>query len=148
MIQHYVIDTCSLISYFNRVFDESQKISTRARRIIGQAFHSFPQDVKLSIPSIVFVEIFEKWITTDEFAAKFHYEVFQLVIQSPNIEIKPIEREVLDNLLLIGDSMSGHEIHDKIILASAMMLDCPLITIDTKIIDYVDKHRVIPRIVS
>ena len=148
MIQRYVIDTCSLISYFNRVFEDSQKLSTRAQRIIGRAFHSFPEDVKLSIPAVVFVEIFEKWITTNEFAAKFHYEVFQLVVQSPNIEIKPIEREVLDNLLLIGDSMSDHEIHDKIILASAMMLNCPLITIDTKIINYVDEHRVIPRIVS
>lgn len=148
MPRRFVTDTGALISYFHRVFGVAAVLSPRACRIIQQALSSSPSDVRLSIPSVVFVEIFEKWLRHEEFAAKFHYEIFELFRQSPNIEVKPIEREVLENLLIIRGGLGNHDIHDKIILASAMMLYCPLITVDPAIIDYVNKHRVIPEIIS
>lgn len=144
MIKRYVIDTNSLIFYFNKIFGEPDKLSAKTRLLIERALSSSEGDIKLSIPAVVLVEIFEKWIRTEEFAAKFHYEVFSLISQSPNIEIKPIEREVLGNLLKIGGELRNHDLHDKIILASAMMLECPLITTDNKIIEYVEKYHVIP----
>jgi predicted nucleic acid-binding protein len=143
----YVIDTNSIISHFNSVFKRPSCISKRAHNIISRAFDNYSNDTKLSIPSVVFIEIYEKWFSSDEFAEMFHYEVIARITDSPNIEIKPIEREVLENVLLIGGSLSSHEIHDKLILASAMMLDCPLITSDNAIIDYVEQTRVIPYVV-
>jgi len=104
--------------------------------------------VQLSIPAVVFVEVFEKWLNEEEFAAKFYYEVMSPILDSPNIEIKPIEREVLENMLTIGAELSEHDVHDKLILASAMMLQRPLITSDAKVIQFVRKYKVIPSVVT
>ncbi len=144
----YVTDTNSLVSYFHDVFGRDSGLSAKARRIIMHALDSSPSGVGLSIPAVVFLEIFEKWFTDEEFARKFHYEIFEPIALSPNIEIKPIDQEVLENLLKIRGDLSHHDIHDKIILASAMMLQCPLITTDEAIIKYVTSHRVIPSIIS
>jgi predicted nucleic acid-binding protein len=137
----YVIDTTALISYFSYVFEVQCLISANAIGLIKKALDSSSSDVKLAIPSIVFIEIYKKWFTTEEFAAKFHYEVFNLISNSPNIEIKPIDREVLENTSYITDNLENHDIHDKIILASAIMLKCPLITTDTKIKKYATRHK-------
>lgn len=144
----YVIDTNGIIGYFNQVFEEPSNLSGRARRLIQQALSASPQEVKLSVPSVVFVEIFEKWLDSEEMAAKFHYDVFKLVAQSPNIEIKPLEQEVLENMIKIGGTLADHEVHDKIILASAMMLNCSIITTDQKIREFVECNRVIPSVIS
>lgn len=144
----YVIDTNALICYFAHVFNRPSDLSPKAQNLIKHALSTSPVEVKLSIPSVVFVEIFEKWLRTEEFARQFHYEVFHLIKQSPNIEIKPVEGEVLENLLNISGTLSNHEIHDKIILASAMMLECPLITIDRAIVEYVKQNQVIPSTIS
>lgn len=144
----YVIDTNGIIGYFDEVFKAASNLSNYARTLIECALSAFPQDVKLSVPTVVFVEIFEKWLDGEEMAAKFHYEVFNLLARSPNIEIKPLEQEVLENVLQIGGTLAEHEIHDKIILASAIMLNCPMITTDTKIREYVEVSRVIPSVIS
>lgn len=148
MSELYVTDTNSLISYFHDTFRENRDVSARTRRLITEAFRPYPTEVKLSIPSVVFIELFEKWFDSDEFAAKFHYEVFVPLSESPNIEVKSIDQEVLENLIRIGEPLRDHDMHDKIILASAMMLNCPLITTDQAIIDYVIIHPVIPSILN
>ncbi len=94
------------------------------------------------------MEIYEKWFISEEFARKFYYEVYIPIIGSPNIEIKPLEQEVIENLMRIRGSLSNHEINDKLILASAMMLNCPLITTDQDIITFVKENNVIPSIVN
>ncbi|MDY6904040.1 MAG: hypothetical protein SWH61_05075 [Thermodesulfobacteriota bacterium] len=101
-------------------------------------------NIRLSIPSVVFIEIHEKWLTTEEFLRKFYYEVYSKLIQSDNIEIKPIDREVLENLINLDGVLSDHDLHDKIILASAMTLDSPLITTDIDIINCVSEFNIIP----
>ena len=89
------------------------------------------------------MEIFDKWFLEDEIASKLRYEVFEPIKGSPNVEVKPIEQEVLENMLKIGDELGNHDMHDKIILASAMMLNCPLITTDSKLISYIRNHKVV-----
>ncbi len=131
------------MSYFNKVFGVHQKLSRRARRIISQALSTSPSNVKLSIPSIVFIEIFDNCFEEEETANKLRYEFYEVIKSSPNIEVKAIEQEVLENILRIRDELSDHDIHDKIVLASAMMLDCPLITTDGPIINYIKKHNVV-----
>lgn len=146
MHRRFVIDTCSLINYFGCIFGEDRKLSTNTCRIIDDAFDN-DADVYLSIPAIVFVEIYDKWITTPEFGRKFYYEVYKPIVESNHIEIKPLEKEVLYHLVLLDGIMSSHDIHDKIVLASAIMLECSLITYDPKLVKYAKKTRVIPKVI-
>lgn len=143
MTQRFVTDTNCLIFYFHDVFDVENRLTASTRALFDNAFIS-AGDILLSIPSVVLVEIFEKWFLTEEFAAKFHYEVFERIIAAENIEIKPIDKEVIENILKLGGAMESHDLHDKIILACAMMLDCQLITVDGHITEYVNTNHIIP----
>lgn len=142
-----VIDTTALISYFSPIFKQQSQISEGALKLIQHAFRS-DRDVLLSIPSIVFVEIFDKWVIGDEFRAMFVSEVLEVVSQCPNIEIKPIDEEVLQLFISLNDPIVNLENHDKIVLASAMALQWPLVTSDSKIAKYVKKYKVIPTIIE
>ncbi|MEN6414243.1 MAG: PIN domain-containing protein [Veillonellales bacterium] len=147
-IELFVIDTNTIIRYFHDVFHEDVELSNRTRRLVQAALNPFEENIKLSIPSIVFVEIYEKWLKNEEFSKKFHYEVFLPIKESPNIEIKPIDKEVLFELLKISGSLEHHDLHDKIVLASAMSLQCKLVTSDTKLIQYVEETRIIPEVIN
>ena len=148
MTNLFVSDTTTIICYFNDIFNQSTTISDEAIGIIHSALSGNDSDTRLSIPAVVFLEIFEKWFWNEELASKFYYEAFLKIKESPNIEIKPIDYEVLENLLRIGDNLIHHEINDKIILASAMMLNCPLLTTDQEITKFVSRNKVIPRVIS
>ena len=143
----YVCDTIAIIQYFDDVFEQGSKLSPRARAIMAEALCTAPGDVRLSIPSVVFVEVFEKWCRAAEFSRKFRYEVYQRVKESPNIEVKPIDREVVESVLEIGGNLASHDIHDKIVLACAITLNCRLITSDPEITTYNRTHRVIPDVI-
>lgn len=144
MSSNYVADTVAVMSYFSEVFGSPQRLSAKAFNIIGQALVTYSTDIKLSIPSVVFIEIFDNCYREEENAAKLRYEFYGVIQSSPNVEVKPIDQEVLENLLNIGDELRHHDIHDKIVLASAMMLNCTLITTDKKIKSYIKKHKLIP----
>jgi PIN domain nuclease of toxin-antitoxin system len=149
MTARYVSDTNALIWFFGHVFEQPSKLSTRATRIFEHSLSNDENETKLIIPSVVFIEIYEKWLMDEEFSRKFYYEVFCRIKESPNIEIKPIEREVIEVLQSIGGVLLDHDIHDKIILASAMMLYCPLITHDRDITEYVNNNNnVIPSLIT
>ena len=143
----FVPDTTAIISTFDNVFNAKSKISSKSMGLIRRAFMNDPT-IKLSIPSIVFVEIYEKWYArwSLEEIEKFKSEIFYPATRNPNIEIKPIEKEVLENFIEIDDDIVNLENHDKVILASAMMLYCPLITNDPKVIKYAGRTGVIPKI--
>ena len=144
--RRYVIDTVGLVSFFCEVFDSRPdvglvSISRRARNVIQEAL--LPLDysrVLLSVPSIVFVEIYEKWIRSEKFLREFFYRVFKPIQQSPNVEIRAIDQEVLGNLVHVDGCLAEHDLHDKIVVASAMTLECPIITVDLKIIRFVQER--------
>lgn len=151
----YVIDTSGLISFFAGVFedipgfDESSSISQKAGDAIQKAIYSFEGRVLLSVPSIVFIEIYEKWLRSGEFYREFFYEVFTPLKQSPNVEIRAIDQEVLENLLTVDGCLAEHDLHDKIVVASAITLECPIITVDRKIIEFVGSgERKIPNVLN
>ncbi|MDH5720654.1 MAG: PIN domain-containing protein [Spirochaetia bacterium] len=133
MEKKFVIDTNSLIEYFYSVFNVKNRLSKKTYNIFKAAYTNGISDIRLSIPSIVFIEIFDKWCKNDEERAKIYYEILVPTLESSNIEIKPIEQEVLENLCKIEGRLLNHEIHDKLIVASAMMLGWPLITSDSEI---------------
>jgi PIN domain nuclease of toxin-antitoxin system len=141
--KRYVIDTNAIIFYFSDVFNQSNGLSKRARAIISDGFKK-DSEINLIIPSIVFVEIYKKWCKSEELSSQIYYEVYSKVIQCDNIEIKPIEKVVLMNLTRIGGILDHHEINDKLILAAAIMLECPIITTDRKIKQFVDQTKIIP----
>lgn len=146
----YVVDTTALISYFDIVFGQGTQISKKATRLIETAFETEYQII-LIIPGVVFVEIFDKWFRRnrgEEFRAKFRAEVFEPIRQAPNIEIREVDKEILEAFLTLQDYDINLENHDKLILASAVVLNAPLITSDGKVIRFVNKHKVIPNIVS
>ena len=148
----YVIDTCALISYYKDVFKGaagykgSPVLSKGTTNIIHEAIYHKCTQYRLSIPNIVFIEIYEKWLRTEEFCRKFFYDVFTPLRASDNIEIRPTDKEVLENLLCLNGQLANHDIHDRIVLASAMALNAPLITMDQKISSYVTSTHIIPEI--
>jgi len=148
----FVIDTTALISYFAELFDRQSQISPKGLSYIEKVFQS-DSDYLMTIPSIVFVEIFDKWFRGvtprhEEFRAKFISEIFNPIKLCPNIEIREIDIEVLEKFLHLNDPYIKLENRDKIVLASAEVLQAQLITSDRKIKKYVDKYQNIPKIIS
>lgn len=150
MRELYVIDTCAVISFFDDVFVHasgyagSPRLSNRATGIIDEAVNSGWTQIRLSVPSVVFIEIYEKWLRTEEFCRRFFYDVFEPLRKSANVEIRPTDREVLEKLLCIGGKLADHDLHDRLVLASAMALGAPLITTDAAVTAYVNENTVIP----
>ncbi len=150
----YVIDTNSLIAFYKDIFRQSfdykgsPELSKSTKKIIEHAIIDHATDIRISIPSIVFIEIFDKWLKTEEFLRLFYYEVYTPIKCSPNIQIRSTDREVLENLIYITGDLENHDLHDKIILATAMTLESPLITTDKKLIEYVNQSKVVPRTLS
>lgn len=150
MRELYVIDTCALISFFDGVFlhakgyGGSPPLSRRTYNLISEAVFSRGTIVRLSILSVVFVEIYEKWLRSEEFCRMFFCEVYDPLQKSDNVEIRPLDREILEHLLRIGGSLANHDLHDRLILASAMALAAPLITTDIAVTNYVKKTHILP----
>lgn len=148
----FVIDTTALISYFCRVFEQPSQISKKGLLYLDKVFKG-QDNYLMVIPSIVFVEIFDKWFrernsSSEEFRAKFIAEVYKPIKANPNIEIREIDLEVLQNFLDLDDSIINLENRDRIILASAVTLNAPLITSDRKVQKYFTKYRIIPQIIT
>lgn len=146
--KRYVLDTNILLAYFNQVFNSMQKLSPVVHKILDSAIQNSETPNRLSIPSIVFIEIYEKWLNSDELYRKFFYEVYTPICDSPNIEIRSIDREILENIQNFDGLMRSHDLHDKIVLASAVALNCTLITTDSIIKDYVDRTKIIPEVIN
>ena len=142
----FVIDTTSLISYFPDLFNQGSKISAKALSIIDKAFAD-ENSALIVVPSVVFVEIFDKWFSgdksaNDEFRARFNIDVFQTISKASNFEIRELDNEILEKFVELNDSNINLENRDKIILASAMVLEAPIITSDGIIIKYISKHKI------
>jgi hypothetical protein len=147
MNDSYIIDTTSLISYFHKIFEVPKAISDASIDIIRRGFNG---ELKIIIPSIVFIELFCKWYTNQEIIEKIRSEVIYYIMEQDKIHICPIDIEVLENIAMIIEKNSSIKFdnHDKQVLATAMMYNCTLITSDKKIIRFVKKYSVIPNILS
>lgn len=146
----FVVDTTAIISYFDSVFEQGSQITNKALQFIDDAFATEYKTI-LVIPGVVFVEIFDKWFRNtngEEFQAKFRLEVLSPILRSPNIEIREIDKEILEAFLTLQDQNINLENRDRLILASAVVLNAPLITSDNKLIRFVRKNKVIPYIIN
>jgi hypothetical protein len=145
MIRRYVFDTVSFINYYSDFFQEEDRLSPRIRREIDRCLSEDYVNHKIIIPSVVFVEIFQKQLNTSdrEIAPRFKYEVFIPLADNDDVEIKGIEKEVLKVYSRIDNSVVKLETHDKIILASAAQVDGILISNDSKIKEYVESTNLV-----
>lgn len=143
MNQIYVIDTVTFINYFNKFFQETRILSKKASDIIDKCLSSEHSQFKIIIPSIVLIEVFEKQLKTDERSEEFKYTILKPLFDNPDVEIKPLEQEVLQTFVKIDSSIVRLENHDKIILSSAIQMQVPIITNDSKIQSYLKRHKVI-----
>lgn len=98
----------------------------------------------LVIPSVVFVELFDIFFHDVEYANRIYYELFVPIYSSENIEIRPIDKDTLIALASLKQGLRSHDMHDKIILSTAIALNCKLITFDPLLINYVENNMVIP----
>jgi len=148
MNQRYIVDTTTIISYFAKIFDVKCVISKQGIDIIEKAFEN--NSTILLIPSIVFIEIFSKKFISPEIAAKIRYNVYEKVKACENISIEPIDQEVMEHFIRIVDIEKDYNFdnHDKIIFATAMKYQVPLITSDLRLIRYNNKKKLIPQIIS
>lgn len=144
----YVVDTNAIISYFFAIFPGADvSISTSSLEIIDSAFNN-NNEIKLIIPACVFIEIFIKWFKNEELASRIISEVYIRIKEKENMEIQPLDKEILQNYIRIIDIESDHNFdgHDKQVFASAMTMNCPLITSDQRLIRYNKRKRLIPEI--
>src|SRR5579871_570783 len=101
----FVLDTVGFINYFKDFFNEDERLSIDARELINNCFDFESPNHKLSIPSVVFIEIFEKFLKGQEKVSQFRYEIFSKIENNPDIEIKSIDKEVLEHFCSIDDDI-------------------------------------------
>lgn len=149
MEDRYVVDTCAVISYFAKYFENCDiSVSEEALGIIDLGFVN--KSAKLIFPSTVFIEIFAKWCRTDEATAIIKYEVYNRIKGMENMEIQPFDKEIFENYLKIKDIEPDYNFdsHDKQVFASAMTMECPLITSDQHLIRYNRRKKLIKSIIE
>lgn len=144
----YVIDTCALISYFGNIFNEGSSISKESLKIIDNAFKL--ENNNLIFPSAVFVEIFKKFCNSEENKQRIKYEIYQRIKNQDNMEIQPLDYEVMENFIKIVDIESDFRFdnQDKQVYAAAMTMNCPLITSDTRLKRYNERKGFVPEILT
>ena len=145
MAELYVADTNAIIAAFPRIFNRPLILSKKTLRLVLRAFHK-DYSVRLSIPSVVFIELYDKWCRRPEASRAIYYEVFVTARESDVVEIRELDAEIVEIMTSFDDSIVNLESHDKIALAAAVALRAPLITSDRKIRRYVAMTNVIPAV--
>jgi hypothetical protein len=146
MARLYVGDTNAIIGAFPSIFRRPPTLSTRSQNLVVRAFQS-DYRVRLSIPSVVFIELYDKWCRQAEASRTIYYEIFVTARDSEVIEIRELDAEIVEIMTSFDDSIVNLESHDKIALAAAVALRAPLITSDRRIGRYVTKTHVIPEVI-
>ena len=117
----YVTDTHPLFWFLTN----NKRLSSNARVLFEEAETG---ESSIIVPSIVLAELmylFEKQNLRDKFK-----EVLKRIEIALNYEVCSLDTEVID---ISSKIISVKEIHDRIIIATAKLLDCPLITKDEEI---------------
>ncbi|MFT3747220.1 MAG: PIN domain-containing protein [Agriterribacter sp.] len=137
----YVLDTCAIISYFNQVFLENSTISGKTLSIMKRAFDSGVG--KMIIPSIVFIELYYLFADNREMTKRIYYDVFYKIKELDNFHIHSLDKEVLNEFISIDNFLDNEKFdnHDKQILATAIVMNCTLITSDSRIKAYNDRRK-------
>ncbi|MGD2091408.1 MAG: type II toxin-antitoxin system VapC family toxin [Candidatus Aminicenantes bacterium] len=118
--KQYVTDTHSLVWYFT----ENPRLSRKALKV----FEKTVKEGTIIIPTVVLAEIMyiaEKGRITMSFA-----ETVKKIEDSENFEITPLDLDILKKADEIDYEL---EMHDRLIVATALFFDAPLLTKDQTI---------------
>lgn len=136
-IKRYVADTCAIISAFPLGFAGAPpSISSSSIDLLLEPVHSSYTNLRLIVPSMVFVEIMEKWATTEESRSRLMYEVYFPLFNADHVSIQPVSEETLDSLSYINVHLQDHDLNDRLILAAALEFEADIITSDVVIGDF------------
>lgn len=136
MIKQIVLDTCAVISYFDEQFGAGSTISRKGLDIVEEALESLHTPYRLLIPSIVFVEIMDKWFINEERQSQLYFNVFTRLVNCDNVAIRPLSCETLYILSTLHGSLHRHDLHDKLIVSVALEMDAFLMTSDGPVKTY------------
>lgn len=132
----FVADTHTVIWYFSRFFGQRNLNSEGVNQVFHQVLNNSLTNFRLVIPSVVFLEIFDKFCRTENDAARIYYECFVPLEACPNVEIRELDKEVIEMLINLGDVLASHEVNDKIVVATSAVLECVLLTRDPVIQEF------------
>ncbi|OGM32997.1 hypothetical protein A2803_02475 [Candidatus Woesebacteria bacterium RIFCSPHIGHO2_01_FULL_44_21] len=115
-LNKYCFDTHTLVWYFIK----RPTLSTRARQILNEVFEGKKEGI---IPSLVLVEALHVSFKVKE----FNFGRFLSDIRIQNLTVVPLEKEVLQECYKLSKVLN---IHDRIIVATAIVTGSVLITKD------------------
>lgn len=141
MIHHFVFDTVGFINFHAEFFESENRLSKKIIAEIEKCLSPDFIDYKLIIPSIVFIEVFDTQLLTDNKARRFRQDILTLYLDCEDVEIKGLEKEVMEIYNSIDDNIIKLETHDKIILSSAIQMKGKLITNDGKLKTFVNATK-------
>lgn len=142
----FIIDTCAFINYHNDFFKEENKLSKETREIIDECYSNYTYENLLIIPSIVFIELRNKFLLSEERLKEFYFKVFKLTDSADKINIREIDNEVMLKFLTMDTVGINFERIDKIVLATALTMNSTIITYDSKIKEFVERSNTIAMI--
>lgn len=116
MNSRYCVDTHSLVWYFLAKKTLSRKAELSIRK-------SFKQQATLIIPTLVFLEAF--YLSLKD--PSFKFPEFVKTLQTAQSLVIAFDKKVLQNCYKLPPQI---DIHDRIIAATALTYNCPLITKD------------------
>ena len=148
MKELYVVDTNAIIATFPDVFHRTHNYSPNIIRKIKSAIFDDFSRIRISIPSVVFLELHDKFCKSEEITSKIFYEVFFPIKDSNFIEIRSLDKELIEIVLQLDGVLTNHDMHDKIIYSTAVILNCCLISSDSVLKENNLKTKMIPNIIS
>lgn len=116
----YVTDTHSLVWYFT----ENPKLSKKALR----TFEKTVKEGTIIIPTVVLAEIM--YISRKGRINMTFAETLERIEDNDNFEVVPLDLDILKEAEQMDVEL---EMHDKLIVATALFFDAPLITADGEI---------------
>ncbi len=117
----YVTDTHSILWFFT----DDSKLGRNSKDLFEKAEIG---QIKIIIPSIVLTELM--YLLEDKNSKSKFKDLLEKIKVASNYEIYPLDLDIVEEVYNIT---TIREIHDRIIVATAKILDCSLITKDEKI---------------
>lgn len=119
---NHITDTHALLWHFT----DSPKISPKAKNLFDQCERG---ECIIFIPSIVIAECLSIF---DRKKVEFNFKtLFERIRKSENYVLIPLDHKIL---LKMVETREVSELHDKIIVATAKLLELPLITKDSHLL--------------
>lgn len=155
--QFYILDTCAIYSYCKEYLelflDKENTFTLDALSLIDKALNGSISDIKIIIPNVVFIEIFDKYLGDPEFTNKFKYEFYLPIIKGEDVKVHvaPIDKEIIDNIFDCYIDDDNADLHDKLILSTSLKYknqNVVLFSSDSKIKKIITKNRLGIRVAS